>query len=278
MNDAAFETLTERARLGGYREYAPPAELRRIVGAVWSYVRPADAPAIPGPGHRLPVDSDISIAFATRRDARGRILDARLLLVGCLDTPIFFAPAAGDHLEAVRVHPEWCRDLFGIEPADLIDGQHPFDSPLLDRLVRSSTPLSVILDDLRRRSHDGELSREAGLANAALGHLRSAPRSTLSLDRIARRLAVSERHLRRIVQQRAGYGPKRLQRIARVQSAIASADRQPRPDWARIAGDCGFYDQPHMIQEFRSLAGCSPAELLRERRSETLAEISNPSG
>jgi AraC-like DNA-binding protein len=39
-----------------------------------------------------------------------------------------------------------------------------------------------------------------------------------------------------------------------------------------LALSAGYYDQPHFNRDFRSFAGCTPAELIRE--SEVAPEIS----
>jgi AraC-like DNA-binding protein len=36
--------------------------------------------------------------------------------------------------------------------------------------------------------------------------------------------------------------------------------------WAALADQCGYYDQSHLINEFRSFSGLSPVELVRQTR------------
>ncbi len=38
--------------------------------------------------------------------------------------------------------------------------------------------------------------------------------------------------------------------------------------WTDLALGCGYYDQPHFINEFRSFSGLSPLEFLRRTRHE----------
>ena len=280
MTDLLFK---EHARLGGYREYAAPDDLRGVAVALWSYSRAFDAPPVPGRGHRLLPDTDLSLALERRTDARGVVVDARVVLIGPIETPKFFAPDRGFHLDAIRLHPEWCRDLLGTDPREIADGVFAFahgaaraTPARFESLLRATSPLQALVGIVRELRSGGRVSREAILANAALTSLRRVPSSTLGLDRIARALAVSEVHLRRVVRGSAGFSPKQIQRIRRVDRAIATAERQTHPDWARIAGENGFYDQPHMIQEFQSIAGCAPAQLFRERRLQDVIEISNP--
>jgi len=62
-----------------------------------------------------------------------------------------------------------------------------------------------------------------------------------------------------------GVSPKQLHRMHRVARVMIAADRADHPDWAQFAVANGFYDQSHMIQEFRDLTRCSPAQLHAER-------------
>ena len=55
-----------------------------------------------------------------------------------------------------------------------------------------------------------------------------------------------------------GVSPKRYCRIRRFQQAVARAYRGRRVDWAQVALDCGYYDQPHLIHEFRAFSGLTP--------------------
>jgi AraC-like DNA-binding protein len=60
-----------------------------------------------------------------------------------------------------------------------------------------------------------------------------------------------------------GAPPKRLGRVFRLQRAIKLIGQSNQPRWAELALDCGYFDQSHMIREFRQLAGCTPEEYQR---------------
>jgi AraC-like DNA-binding protein len=58
-----------------------------------------------------------------------------------------------------------------------------------------------------------------------------------------------------------GHAPKPLQRILRLQRALALG-RAAGWDAASLALDAGYADQAHMTREFKALAGSTPARLL----------------
>ena len=65
-----------------------------------------------------------------------------------------------------------------------------------------------------------------------------------------------------------GLSPKVLGRVLRFRRAIDRIERGGVPDvrsWTAIAFDCGYADQPHLIREFRALAGVTPAQYAAER-------------
>jgi AraC-like DNA-binding protein len=82
------------------------------------------------------------------------------------------------------------------------------------------------------------------------------------VSRLAEAVNLSERHLRRRFETAVGYGPKRLGRILRLQRLLDLIHaRGDRIRWAELATEASYADQPHMINECRTLAGMSPVAL-----------------
>ncbi|WP_186169720.1 helix-turn-helix domain-containing protein [Burkholderia gladioli] len=81
---------------------------------------------------------------------------------------------------------------------------------------------------------------------------------------VAARLGISERHLRRMFIETVGMSPNVFSRLMRFSRAtdLARADR--RKNWASIAAETGFYDQAHLIEEFRNFTGVTPDAFIHE--------------
>jgi len=244
-------------RLGAYREYAAPADLRDVVDVTWIYARPGSA-------HRVLPEGGVSLCFQSRRDAMGRVSDPRVTIIGPIRAPRVTAPDPDLHLEAVRLKPEWCRELLRADPAEHLNAVDALAAPrLLDRLAKTTTSqqaLAILLDEIRARR-----VAHSSLAHQALEMLRT---TAARVHEVAQALRVSERHLRRVVLDATSWTPKHLQRVLRMNRAVAAADREAAPNWARVAADCGYFDQPHLIADFRALTGRSPVEIHAERRAE----------
>ena len=67
--------------------------------------------------------------------------------------------------------------------------------------------------------------------------------------------------------------------MLRFHGVVASLDRGAPPNWAFLAIDAGYYDQAHMIRDFRQFAGITPGAYLREQHalSDLLAGVSDSS-
>ena len=81
----------------------------------------------------------------------------------------------------------------------------------------------------------------------------------ISMDELADAASLSPRQFRRICLERTGLSPKHLARVLRFRQAAKYASGQ-HPDWADIAVASGYYDQAHLINEFKELAGLSPSQ------------------
>jgi AraC-like DNA-binding protein len=80
-----------------------------------------------------------------------------------------------------------------------------------------------------------------------------------NVDWIARQAGMSPRQFRRRCLEEAGLGPKRLARVLRFRQASRLAAAPKPPDWSAIAASAGYFDQAHLIRDFREFTGRTPA-------------------
>ncbi|RYZ07461.1 MAG: AraC family transcriptional regulator [Myxococcales bacterium] len=136
---------------------------------------------------------------------------------------------------------------------------------LLERLARARTPAELtsvlegaIAERFRKAGEGGSGSRLVIHASERL--------TSSSVNAVAADLGVSERHLRRVFQESVGVNPKTFAKLTRFRRAVQVARTQVTPSWATIALGAGYYDQAHLISEFRAIAGVTPRALLGELR------------
>jgi AraC-like DNA-binding protein len=55
--------------------------------------------------------------------------------------------------------------------------------------------------------------------------------------------------------------PKATAKTVRFNRVLRLPRTDYRINWATVAQDCGYYDQAHMIREFKSFTGCTMKEL-----------------
>ncbi len=136
---------------------------------------------------------------------------------------------------------------------------------LFDRLGEARdlpTAAAVLESAIAERLGTARRSLERGqLAADAARRLRGATVSAVAAD-----LHMSERQLRRLFQDTVGVSPKTFARLARFRRALRAAREGDRDDWAGIAVEAGYYDQAHLIAEFRAISGVTPRALLAELR------------
>jgi AraC-like DNA-binding protein len=118
----------------------------------------------------------------------------------------------------------------------------------------------------------------------------------VDLARLPQEFGCSRRHLIAQFHRYFGMAPKTIARISRFHLAVAAVHRLARRDppryvegipyldrattgadrrttrtairWTDLALACGYYDQSHFINEFRSFSGMSPLEFLQRTRHE----------
>ncbi|MBL8242549.1 MAG: AraC family transcriptional regulator [Rhodanobacteraceae bacterium] len=88
----------------------------------------------------------------------------------------------------------------------------------------------------------------------------------VSVDALARQTGYTRKHLALLFQRQVGFGPKALARVHRFKSALALLGAVDEVPWATLAAQCGYYDQSHLVRDFRAFSGYAPSEFLRRGR------------
>jgi transcriptional regulator GlxA family with amidase domain len=110
--------------------------------------------------------------------------------------------------------------------------------------------LAVALRGLRQRPADALVRHCVRVIESSRGHI--------GMAQLSASAGVGIRRIERHFAQHVGLSAKRFARVVRFQSVVASLSRQG-PDWAGVAIDCGYADQPHLVREFKELSGLTPA-------------------
>ncbi|EGL19995.1 MULTISPECIES: helix-turn-helix domain-containing protein [unclassified Paenibacillus] len=86
------------------------------------------------------------------------------------------------------------------------------------------------------------------------------------VEDVGARFGISARTMQRMFSQYVGVSPKWVIKRYRLQDAAVSADAGESPDWSKLAVDLGYYDQAHLIKDFKTVIGKSPEEYVRGKQ------------
>ena len=178
----------------------------------------------------------------------------------------------GRHVHAIGVvlPSILARPLLGVPAPDLVNQIVPLDdiwprdrvNALHEALVDLpvSDGLGILRDVLLARL---QMPAAPPTIEAAAVRLLDARRGHVAIDAMAAHYGVSRQRFARRFQDATGVSPKLFARIVRFQGLVYSLLSTDVSDWAAVAPAAGFYDQAHMINEFRGFAGASPTRFFQ---------------
>lgn len=98
----------------------------------------------------------------------------------------------------------------------------------------------------------------------------------ISIQMLSRETGYSECYIRRVFKEIHGISPKEFERFIRFQAFLGEITKSPEQAGSEeTALNCGYYDQSHMLKDFRAFAGTTPEKykkyLAAKDRSKNLA-------
>ena len=255
-----------------YQVRNPGGPLGRLVESVW-YARGS----IPYARERIaPTGSAVAVIVLgpaiveTPDDGRGRPLRAeRGFLIGPHDRPVVNEPTGETFAVGIVTTSVGCEAVFGVRPASIrgrvVDLEPAWSSAgrLRRRLLRTTEPvrmLDLVVDTISRTAHL-DLDPTAMRCERAVALLEADP--TRPIATIADELSVSHTRLDREFTGVIGLSPRALARLLRMRRLLASIDVGSTVAWADLAQAFGWFDQSHLIRDFRRHTGVTPTTYVR---------------
>jgi AraC-like DNA-binding protein len=245
------------------QQLAVPRRLERFVRSV-RLVDAADAPAGRLERYRRLPDgeTELLVRFDDRKTSTSVVGTRTSAFEKLAETP--------GHTLLVRFRLGGAHPFFGRPLSQLTDQYVPLPDlwPLERRaqLEAAEGPDAVVRATLaslqatleRDDAYDPQSARAVRRAVRLIAEAADLPR----VPQLAAALGISERQLRRGFDHTIGLSPKQYLRVVRFRRALHAARSAARPDWAAIAELTGYFDQAHLIGEFRELSGVTPSALV----------------
>lgn len=100
-----------------------------------------------------------------------------------------------------------------------------------------------------------------------------ATKGNITIQMLSRETGYSECYIRRIFKQIHGISPKEFERFIRFQAFLNEITAAPEEaDSEETALNCGYYDQSHMLKDFRVFAGTTPEKYKKIIRDKSRKE------
>lgn len=192
-------------------------------------------------------------------------------LCGAHSVPFLLATARMDTHIGVHFWPGGAFSFFGLPANALHNLVLNLDElwgsavyTLRDRILAAPTPMAKfrLLEQTLRERLASPLSHQAAVTFAvqAIQHTPSCP-----VRAIRDQLGFSERRFTQLFAETVGLPPKLFGRVQRFQQVIQQTEGHTSIDWADLAQRCGYFDQAHLIHDFRHFTGLTPSTYLTQR-------------
>ncbi|OLF15795.1 AraC family transcriptional regulator [Actinophytocola xanthii] len=206
----------------------------RIVS--WDYAEPYRQKLVPYPHVNLTFRGGGVQLHGVWSVHRVRVLVGREGMLAVAFRPGCFRPFLGASVATITDRTVDAEPVFGPVPPE------PPDVPAVEDYLRRVLP------------EPDPRATEVAEVVAAI----AARRDITRVDALARECGTSVRGLQRRFAEYVGIGPKWVIRRYRLHEVTERLAAGVPFDWAELAADLGYVDQPHLIRDFRQLFGESP--------------------
>lgn len=246
----------EQSNDARYLEFAPPPHLRGYVECLWASKNAA------APRTKIVFPDGCADIIVTETSVH---------VAGPMTTAEHVRLAPNAVVTGIRFHPGAAASALGVSADEMVNAAVPLGgvwgsagdqaTSNLNSATSARERLGLLAQTMTSRLSSLRPPDDISIAaGRTLSHQPEIP-----LAEMASQLGLSERQLRRRIQESVGYSPRTLARIMRFQLFLAAKDENSAASLADLAVSTGYADQPHLTRECRALTGLTPAALLIAR-------------
>ncbi len=163
-------------------------------------------------------------------------------------------------------------EVLGVRASQLLDRIVPLDDLWGSAEVEACVARLCSIEFERRPiALEAMLARRFGGSAAvdplgrSVSSLIRARAGRISITEMTRLHGISRQRLARRFRHTSGLSPKTFARTTRFQALVQALLATDVAEWARRSTSLGYYDQAHMINEFRCFAGAPPTRFFQRR-------------
>jgi AraC-like DNA-binding protein len=239
---------------------SPAPELAHSIAHYWMVswdlrgLPPHRAETLPHPNVHAVFEAAASVVAGVHSAKFTRLLEGRSHVFGVKFTPGGFRPFLKAPVSSLTDRSVPIRDIFGSE-ADALE------AVLVSSDAASSDDEDAMVEAANTffRPRVPAPDDTIALAGRIVNRILSEP-GIRTVDDLAARTGLGKRSLQRLFHEYVGIPPKWVIRRYRLHELVERFHSGEEPDYAQLALELGYFDQAHLINDFRSIVGYSPAQ------------------
>jgi AraC-like DNA-binding protein len=271
MSAAPFFQHVQQLAQGSVAEFARESWLVRA-----ERCRMAAEAALPDASVELYFNLGPTGRHISGRRPRAALPHRSAWVVGPRTKPLFIEKETRDcDIVAIRLVPWVAHRVLGVPAAELRESMVDLDEfwgsfvqetrERLDATAEPRARLSIVERAVAHQVSRGEASDESALVRRLCHAAETDP--SLTVSALATRFGLTHRRVIDLFDRSVGLKPKVFCRVRRLRRVFQLSDAKPRLSWTTIAHRCGYYDQAHLINDFRQLTGVLPSEYVSTKSS-----------
>jgi AraC-like DNA-binding protein len=137
---------------------------------------------------------------------------------------------------------------------------------LREQLLEATTPFAKF--EVLERFLRCEVLRSRPQRHAAVRYAIDAfqkKAGAVTVSSVIEHTGLSPRRFIELFRREVGMTPKLFCRVSRFRAVVSALELTTAVDWAATAVACGYFDQAHLIHDFREFAGISPSAYITHR-------------